>query len=88
MSIIVRTAIATILFGFAATGAAQARSGHGGYAAQYGHIGPPIGYVPQNPVMPQFNNPGPQISIPHPSNPVDQLPPLMGAGQPDALGIK
>jgi hypothetical protein len=53
-----------------------------------GYAGPMFGYQPQQPVTPQFNNPGPQISIPQPVNPVDQLPPLMGAGQPDALGIK
>jgi hypothetical protein len=58
------------------------------YGAHFGHMGPPIGYVPQPMATPQFNNPGPQISIPQPGNPVDQLSPLMGAGQPDALGIK
>jgi hypothetical protein len=35
-----------------------------------------------------FNNPGPQLSVPQPGNAVDQLSPLIGAGQPDALGIK
>jgi hypothetical protein len=53
-----------------------------------GYAGPLFGYEPQQPITPQFNNPGPQISVPRPTNPVDQLPPLMGAGQPDALGIK
>jgi hypothetical protein len=46
------------------------------------------GYVPQQSVAPQFNNPGAQISVPQAGNAVDQLSPLMGAGQPDALGIK
>jgi hypothetical protein len=43
---------------------------------------------PQQPVTPQFNNPGPQISVPQPGNAVEQLSPLFNAGQPDALGIK
>jgi hypothetical protein len=59
---------------------------HGYEAAHPGYLSLPE-YVPQ-PVAPQFNNPGPQISVPQPSNPVDRLPPLFGAGQPDALGIK
>jgi hypothetical protein len=60
---------------------------HGYYA--HGDCAAPIfGYQPQQPVTPQFNNPGPQISVPQPRNPVDRLPPLMGAGQPDALGIR
>jgi hypothetical protein len=29
-----------------------------------------------------------QLSVPYTGNAVDQLSPLMGAGQPDALGIK
>jgi hypothetical protein len=32
--------------------------------------------------------PGPQLSVPYTGNAVDQFSPLMGAGQPDALGIK
>jgi len=60
---------------------------HGHYAAHRGDWGLPE-YVPQQPVTPQFNNPGPQINVPQPGNAVDQLSPLFGAGQPDALGIK
>jgi hypothetical protein len=56
--------------------------------AHTGYAGPTFGYEPQQSVTPQFNNPGPQISVPQPGNPVDQLSPLMGAGQPDALGVK
>jgi len=56
--------------------------------AHTGYAGPMFGYEPQQSVTPQFNNPGPQISVPQQGNPVDQLSPLMGAGQPDALGIK
>jgi hypothetical protein len=62
-------------------------SSHGYYAAHPGYLGLPE-YAPQQPVTPQFNNPGPQISVPQPGNAVDQLSPLFGAGQPDALGIK
>jgi hypothetical protein len=43
---------------------------------------------PERPVTPQFNDPGPQISVPQPGNAVEQLSPLFGAGQPDAMGIK
>jgi hypothetical protein len=41
-----------------------------------------------NPVTPQFNDPGPQQAPPQPGNPVQQLSPLGGAGQPDSLGIR
>lgn len=60
---------------------------HGYYATHPSYLGLPE-YVPQQPVTPQFDNPGPQITVPEPGNPVDQLSPLFGAGQPDALGIK
>jgi hypothetical protein len=82
---ILTTATTIIMLGLAATGVAQARGGHFG-----GHHGSGIirGYQPQQSVAPQFNNPGPQMSIPQTGNAVDQLSPLMGAGQPDPLGIK
>jgi hypothetical protein len=88
MSIILRTAIVIVLLGLAAMGAAHARGGRGHYVAHHGHSAPMFGYEPQQLMMPQFNNPGPQISVPQTGNAVDQLSPLMGAGQPDALGIK
>jgi hypothetical protein len=84
MSNILKTTAAVIMLGLAAMGSADARGGHG----HFGHMGPPIGYVPQQPMTPQFNNPGPQLSVPQTGNAVDQLSPIMGAGQPDALGIK
>ena len=56
------------------------------YYAQHGYAGPLLGYAPQQSVTPQFNNLGPQISVPQRGNPMDQLSPLMGTGQPDALG--
>jgi hypothetical protein len=59
-----------------------------GYDAAHPAVSGLPEYVPQQPVAPQFNNPGPQISVPQPGNAVDQLSPLFGAGQPDALGIK
>jgi hypothetical protein len=91
MSNILKTTAAIIMLGLAAMGSAQARGGHGSFGAHYGHMGhmgPPLGYVPQQSVGAQFNNPGPPISVPHTGSAVDQLSPLMGAGQPDALGIK
>ena len=47
-------------------------------------------YLPnvRQPLTPQFNDPGPQISVPETGNAVEQLSPLMGAGEPDALGIR
>jgi hypothetical protein len=53
-----------------------------------GKAGSGLVYVPPQPVTPQFNNPGPQISVPQTGNAVEQLSPLFGAGEPDALGIK
>ena len=32
------------------------------------------------PVTPQFNDPGPQLAVPQPGNPVQQLSPLPGLG--------
>ena len=89
MSHILRMATVGVMLAFAATGAAEVRpvSLHG-YYAHGGYAGPVYGYQPQPSVAPQFNNPGPQISVPQPGNAVEQLSPLMGAGQPDALGIK
>jgi hypothetical protein len=85
------TAVAIALsFGLAAMGSASALAAdyHTEYDAHPGYEGPPIGYEPQQSVTPEFNNPGPQLSVPYNGNAVDQLSPLMGAGQPDALGIK
>jgi hypothetical protein len=88
MSKILTTATTIIVLGLAATGVAEARGGHGSYGGYHGSAGMIYGYQPQQSVAPQFNNPGPQISIPQTGNAVDQLSPLMGAGQPDALGIR
>jgi hypothetical protein len=88
MSHILRKATMIVVLAFAATGAAQARGSHVGHGGHFGHMGPPLGYVPQQSVAPQFNNPGPRMSVPSTGSAVDQLSPLMGAGQPDALGIK
>jgi len=91
MSRILRIATAVTMLAFAAMGTAHATptSLHEFYAAHPSYWGAlPEGYQPQQSAAPQFNNPGSQISVPRPGNPVDQLPPLMGAGQPDALGIK
>jgi hypothetical protein len=92
MSTLYRAAIVIILLSLAAIGAdmgtAHARGLHGHHAAHHGHLGLPLGYQPQPPMTPQFNDPGPKLWVPQPGNAVEQLSPLMGAGQPDALGIK
>jgi hypothetical protein len=88
MSNILKTTAAIIMLGLAVMGSAQARGGHGHVGGHYGHMGPPLGYQPQQSVGAQFSNPGPQISVPRTGSAVDQLSPIMGAGQPDALGIR
>jgi len=88
MSYILRIATAIIMLAFAATGVARSRDVHRHHATHHGHFGLPLGYQPQQPITPQFNDPGPKLWVPQPGNAVEQLSPLMGAGQPDALGIK
>jgi hypothetical protein len=85
MSKILSTAIVLAL---ALMGSAYARGIHHYHHINRGHSGLPLGYQPQQPITPQFNDPGPKIWVPQPGNAVEQLSPLMGAGQPDALGIK
>jgi hypothetical protein len=47
------------------------------HAASGHHASPvPFGYATQPQVTPQYNNPGPQLSIPQSGNPVEQLAPL------------
>jgi len=58
---------------------------HGHHATRR-HLGLPLGYQPQQPMTPQFNDPRPKLWVPQPSNAVEQLSPLIGAGQPDAWG--
>jgi ABC-type glycerol-3-phosphate transport system substrate-binding protein len=89
--ILTTTAVAIALsLGLGAIGSASALATdyHTEYDAHPGYEGAPIGYEPQQSVTPEFNNPGPQLSVPYTGDAVDQLSPLMGAGQPDALGIK
>jgi hypothetical protein len=43
------------------------------------HSPPPV-LLPVPQVTPQFNDPGPQLTIPPPGNPVQQLAPMSGAG--------
>jgi hypothetical protein len=92
MSFTLRMAIVIILLTLAAVGArmstAHARVAHRHHTSHHGHFGLPLGYQPQQPMTPQFNNPGPKLWVPQGGNAVDQLSPLMGVGQPDALGIK
>jgi hypothetical protein len=88
MSTIITTTTAVAMLAFAATGGTQARSGHG-IGSRHLFLGPPPVGVPQQSVTPQFNNPGPQISVPQPGNALNQLSPLpFGVDQPDALGIR
>ena len=78
-----------VLLGFLLTEPALAAPHHIGSPPRVGReAGTGLVYVPSQPVTPQFNNPGPQISVPHTGNAVEQLSPLFGAGEPDALGIK
>ena len=51
---------------------------------------PPIIMQQPTPLpAPQFNNPGPQLHIERPGNPVEQLSPMDGIGPPpSSLGIK
>jgi hypothetical protein len=46
------------------------------------HSPPPPVLLPVPQVTPQFNDPGPQLTIPPPGNPVQQLSPTLGAGSP------
>lgn len=78
-----------VLLGFLLTNSAWAAPHHLDSPPRVGReVGSGLVYVPPQPVTPQFNNPGPQISVPQTGNAVEQLSPLFGAGQPDALGIK
>jgi hypothetical protein len=78
-----------VLLGFLLTEPALAAPHHIGSPHPVGRkAGSGLVYVPPQPVTPQFNNPGPQISVPQTGNAVEQLSPLFGAGEPDALGIK
>jgi hypothetical protein len=88
MSMTLNTAAVIILLGLAAIDTGHARGMHRYHATHHGHLGPPLGYQPQQPMTPQFNDPGPKLWVPQPGNAVEQLSPLMGAGQPDALGIR
>ena len=88
MSKIITATTAVAVLAVAATGVPQARGEHG-IGGRHLLLGPPPVGVPQQPVTPQFNNPGPQISVPRPGNAVNQLSPLpFGVDRPDALGIK
>ena len=88
MSKTITTTTAVAILAFAVTGTAQARGGHG-IGGRHLLLGPPPVGVPQQPVTPQFNNPGPQISVPQPGNALNELSPLpFGVDRPDALGIR
>ena len=43
---------------------------------------PPMMLQPPPLVTPQFNNPGPQLHVERPGNPVEQLAPMDGIGPP------
>jgi hypothetical protein len=44
-------------------GTAHARGLHGHHATHHGHLGLPLGYQPQQPMTPQFNDPGPKLWV-------------------------
>ena len=83
-------AFALVTAAFLATQPASAAQ-HGGSAphlapgARSGVVG---GEQLQRSVPPQLNAPGSPLTLPQSGNPVNQLSPLGGAGQPDSLGIK
>jgi hypothetical protein len=77
--------------GFAQRGGGGAQTGgggHGGFGGPHGDRGFGGNGLSSNPVTPHFNDPGPQLAVPQPGNPAQQLSPLGSAGQPDSLGIK
>ena len=85
----VHSSLAFLAVAFLLTQPAWAAPRSGGSAT---HVTPRgLGGVPAevpSPVTPQFNDPGPQLALPQPGNPVQQLSPLGSAGQPDSLGIR
>jgi hypothetical protein len=80
--------LASIVLGFLSIQPAWAAPQHGGSQ----HLAPQreggIAPMMPNPVVPQFNDPGPQFSPAQPGNPVQQLSPLGNSAQPDSLGIQ
>lgn len=81
--------LASIVLGFVLIQPAWAAPQHAGsprYLApqREGEIAPMM----PNPVVPQFNDPGPQFTPVQPGNPVQQLSPLGNSAQPDSLGIQ
>jgi len=63
-----------VLLGFLLTEPALAAPHHIGSPHRAGRAaGSGLVHVPQQPVTPQFNNPGPQISVPQTGNAAEQL---------------
>jgi hypothetical protein len=81
--------IAFVVFGFVASSAVTPTA-----ARVHGHPRPvvqatPLIMQPVPQVVPQFNDPGPQIRIPPPGNAVEQLAPIESMRPPPSpLGIK
>ena len=81
--------LAFVVLGFLLTQPAWAAPQNGGstrQSAPQGWNGIPL--MMPDPVLPHFNDPGPQFTPTQPGNPVQQLSPLGNAGQPDSLGIR
>jgi hypothetical protein len=76
--------------GFAQRGGGAHGGGSHGGGFGGGHRGGGFGASRFSPIpaTPQFNDPGPQLAVPQPGNPVEQLSPMGNAGQPDSLGIR
>jgi hypothetical protein len=70
-----------VLLGFLLTDSAWAAPPHLDSPPRVRHeVGNGFVYVPPQPVTPQFNNPGPQISVPQTGNAVEQLSPSLALG--------
>ena len=81
--------LTSIALGFLVIQPAWAASPQAGAPQQFApRVGGAVAPLIENQAVPQFNDPGPQISLPAPGNPVQQLAPLGSSPQPDSLGIR
>jgi hypothetical protein len=85
MKYTMKQTIALVMLGFLATQAASAAPVQQPERAAMS----PLLREPVQPMTPQLNDPGGQMAIPAPGNPVQQLAPLDGLGSSSgSLGIK
>jgi hypothetical protein len=72
---VIRTLLAAAIVAGPAVATARPVGAMGGAGAF--HMTPPLGLLPTIPQMtPQYNTPGPQLALPEPGSPVQQLAPL------------